>query len=97
MSEYYDRQGKPMELMEWASIFEQRDKKQVAHDLVGHVRVSTVWLGLNHAFGDGPPLIFETLVFGGSLDMEMDRYSTEDQALVGHAAMVERVRQAEAK
>ncbi|WP_166903861.1 hypothetical protein [Mycobacterium sp. DL440] len=33
------------------------------------VVVSTVWLGLNHSFtDDGPPIIFETMVFGGVHD-----------------------------
>ena len=55
------------------------------------VTVSTVWLGMDHSFGDGPPLIFETMVFGGELDQECDRYTTEEQAQQGHAAMVARV------
>ena len=64
-------------------------------------RVSTVFLGLNHQFGDGPPLIFETMIFSpGPLDQECWRYSTESEALVGHAAAVaqlqEALRQAEA-
>ena len=55
--------------------------------------VSTVWLGLNHQYGDGPPLIFETMVFGGDGDSrECERYSTEAEALAGHKAMVARLR-----
>ena len=40
--------------------------------------VSTVWLGLDHAHGDGPPILFETMVFGeGSwVDQDCQRYST---------------------
>jgi hypothetical protein len=56
------------------------------------VDVSTVFLSLNHSFTDGPPLVFETMVFGGPLDGEQDRYSTRADALAGHARMVERVR-----
>ena len=55
------------------------------------VHVSTVWLGLDHSYDGGPPLIFETMVFGGGLDLEMERYSTEAEALAGHAAMCARV------
>lgn len=48
-------------------------------------RVSTVWLGIDHSFTpDGPPLIFETMVFGGPMDMYTRRYSTQAQALAGH-------------
>ena len=80
-----------MELLEWAKAFENKDR-QLAQDFVGDVRVSTVWLGLDHRFGGGGrPLIFETMVFGGPLDGEQDRYSTEEQAMAGHAAMLKRV------
>jgi hypothetical protein len=56
------------------------------------VVVSTVFLGVNHGFGEGPPLLFETLVRGGRHDEYMDRYSTRDEALAGHQKIVEMVR-----
>ena len=86
---YYDRQGRPMGRNEWAAAFQENG---VAKTDVGDVSVSTVWLGLDHGHGGGPPVIFETMVFGGPLDGEQERYSTEAEALAGHAAMVERVR-----
>ena len=61
---------------------------------VGDHWVSTVFLGINHGFDpDEDPLLFETMVFdkerhGG----DMERYSTWDDALAGHEAMVERVK-----
>jgi len=66
-------------------------KRHVREDFFGDIRISTVFLGIDHSFGDGPPLIFETMVFGGALDQEMDRYSTWDEAEGGHNAMMERV------
>lgn len=55
--------------------------------------VSTVFLGMDHNFvGNGPPILWETLVFGGHLDGEMDRYTSEADALNGHDAMLARVR-----
>ena len=79
---------------EWARKFEINPQRIVARDTIGNVRVSTVFLGIDHNFlGDGPPLIFETMVFGASaLDGEQDRYSTWDEAEAGHAAMVARVK-----
>ena len=57
--------------------------------------VSTVFLGMDHSFGrEGGPVLFETMVFGGPLDGEQDRYRTIDEARAGHAAMVERARAA---
>ena len=55
--------------------------------------VSTVWLGLNHNWDDGPPLIFETMVFQSRENLEtvdQDRYATEDDAIIGHQLMVEK-------
>jgi len=50
-----------------------------------------VFLGLNHSFGEGPPLLFETMVFGGALDQEQARYTTWEQAEAGHKQMLARV------
>lgn len=53
----------------------------MAYDkLPGDVEVSTVFLVLDPQFGPGPPLLFETLVFGGEFDEEMERYSTWKEA-----------------
>lgn len=38
------------------------------------------------------PLHFETMVFGGPMDGEIDRYETVEQARAGHELMVARVR-----
>jgi hypothetical protein len=91
MSQYFDRQGKPMDLTQWLASFESGDRI-VAADDVGEATVSTVWLGLNHSFTDGPPLIFETMVFGGEHDQDQERYSTEAEALAGHRRIVESLR-----
>lgn len=59
--------------------------------------VSTVWLGLDHNLDDGPPLIFETMVFGGPSDdedqddrdeHETERYATYSDAEQGHRRYV---------
>jgi len=66
--------------------------KRVGDTNVGELRVSTVWLGLNHAFGPGPPLIFETMVFGLDDGEElMFRYSTLEEAEAGHLRVVNRL------
>jgi hypothetical protein len=56
--------------------------------------VSTVFTGLDHQWRDGDPLLFETMIFGGPLDQEQDRYSTWEQAERGHADAVTRARKA---
>ena len=76
----------------WEKMFKNTKTRQVAESKTNDVWVSTVFLGFDHNWGDGPPLLFETMVFGGKLDQEQKRYSTWDEAVRGHAAIVERVR-----
>lgn len=62
-----------------------------------------MWLGLDHSFFEGPPLIFETMVFAAEEreivlasgrpvkihdSLDMRRYSTEQQAIAGHNEIV---------
>lgn len=82
------------DLVTWGKWFELADRT-VAKAHVGDSEVSTVFLGADYSWGDGPPLLFETLVFGGPLADEMERYSTWEQAIAGHEAMVARCRKAE--
>jgi len=68
------------------------DPWRVAHTTIGQVLISTVFLGLDHQWGDGPPLLFETMVFGGAYHHECERYSTWDEAEAGHKIWCETVR-----
>lgn len=89
MLDYYDRQGRPITMEQWAELRE--DHLHVAETWVGQLWVSTVWLGMDHGWGDGPPLIFETMVFARRVSYSeflCFRYSTEAAALVGHQRAV---------
>jgi hypothetical protein len=55
------------------------------------VRVSTVFLGLNLQDDEGPPMVFETMVFVHGLPTMQQRYSTWQDAEQGHQAIVEGV------
>ena len=69
------------------------DEYRVAFDDIGDVRISTVFLGLDHDYaGHGPSLLFETMIFGGRYEGYQTRYSTWIEAKVGHAQAVDRVR-----
>ena len=74
-------------LIQWAESFEN-DNRIVAQTSIGKVKVSTVFLGIDHSFGGDIPLLFETLIFGGSLNSKMKRYETWEQAELGHKEMV---------
>lgn len=67
------------------------DYKRVAYTKVGDTQVSTVWLGTDLNLYGGKPLIFETMVFDKDDNyIEEERYSTEAEALKGHAKLVKK-------
>jgi hypothetical protein len=75
--------------LDWGKWF-QTANRVVARNENDGVVVSTVFLGLDHRFGGkGPPLIFETMIFGGPRDQETYRYSTWEEAEAGHRKLLE--------
>lgn len=96
-----DREPVPEPDMEkWGAWFQnanrivRKDTAKVSLDgkPIGNIEVSTVFLGIDHAFGGGKPLLFETCVFGGALDGEYERCSTWEAAEKMHEKMCERVK-----
>lgn len=79
------------DLMKWAEWFEKAER-HVNRETIDGVDISTVFLAMDHSFGHGPPMLFETMVFGGKLDEDQDRCSTWEQAEKMHKDMCERVR-----
>lgn len=84
------------DLETWGRWMQKNDRHVAVTDLAdGVVTVSTVFLGLDHRhFGRGPPILFETMVFGLTMedgDMQW-RYSSWDDAEVGHKATVKKVK-----
>lgn len=77
---------------EWARWFNSEDR-HVGYDFVGEYRVSTVFLGSDHGFGEGAPLWFETMIFGADendfADQFMYRYTTWEDADRGHKLAVQ--------
>jgi hypothetical protein len=56
-----------------------------------------VFLGLDHSFGRGDPVLFETMVFGGPLGSAQWRYCTWAEAERGHEEAVVQARKAGAQ
>lgn len=93
---YYNRQGEPITLEEGMRLF--GTDNTVARTIIGSWMVSTVFLVIDHGFGQlGPPVLFETLIvegvgepyadnrtYGRWVDLYSDRYCTEEAALAGH-------------
>jgi hypothetical protein len=89
VSVYYDPDGNPMTTLEWRKAFETWDRT-VRKTEVNGLLVSTVWLGMDHNFSQtGPPLIFETMVFGNDGEEYCERYATKTEAKKGHNDAVE--------
>jgi hypothetical protein len=76
---------------------QEKQDRTVEKSTIGDYWVSTVFLGLDHQWeDDGPPLLFETMVFGkGPLDERQERCTTWEEAEVMHENMCEEVRQHE--
>lgn len=97
MNGHFDRNGNEIDLMQWSRLLNTNYQRVAFESLIDLAHpditydVSTVWLGLDHRFtGEGPPIIFETMIFGpGPLDETTRRYATEQQALEGHQQMVD--------
>ena len=95
-------------VLEWAQWFESAgEKRRVAITVVRDVTVSTVFLGLDHSFGMGEPLIYETMVFENKISEEegrkfrktvdedglFNRYTTREEAVKGHNDIIKLVKQ----
>jgi hypothetical protein len=81
------------EYCRWRASVDDSGEWQIARDadeLTGW-QVSTVFLGLDHQHGIGPPVLWETMVFGGPLEGDCERYTSRAAALAGHAETCARV------
>jgi hypothetical protein len=87
-----DHTYRECDLMEWSTQFKSTNRK-IADDKINGYHISTVWLGYDHNWlGDGPPLLFETMVFkddGSMQEIYCDRYSTWEEAEAGHKKAIE--------
>ena len=70
--------------------------RRVASTEWGPFWISTVFLGLDHSYDGAGPMLFETMVFlrwpVEEGDIEMERWATYSEALLGHMTMCDRVK-----
>lgn len=93
---WFDMDGSRISTDEYCARLKADPKwRRVARTEVGQRYVSTVLLGLDHGHGAGPPIIFESMSFPDCDRCE--RYSTREQAVAGHAAMVAQLEAEDAK
>lgn len=91
------------DVIEWSKWFERANEDRIIAQTNIHAPgnlkereafVSTVFLGINHNFTGGPPVLFETLIeFTGDNSGDIaDRYGTVEDAKIGHEIYVAAVR-----
>jgi len=83
-----------IDAVKWGQWYEKSNRHVGLHEF-GSIRVSTVFLGVDHGWAGMAPVLWETMVFDdnkGPLDGEMTRCSGSwEQAEAMHQAMVARV------
>ena len=97
-----DDNGEPLlmdDLHVWARWLESHKSTTVlAQDMAANedvvVLISTVFGGVDHNWGEGLPILWETMIFGGPHDGYSERYTSRDEARIGHAEAVAMVRRA---
>ncbi len=81
------------DLEQWAAWFDNTANRRVSETFICGTRISTVFLGLNHQFGEGTPLLFETIAFSKDGEEEFcERCSTWDEAVAQHERAVDTIR-----
>jgi hypothetical protein len=86
---YYNLDSKEITREEWKKLRREIGNK-IKRDIVGDFLVSTIWLGMNHAFMSDKIEIFETMVFlNFPKDIYCQRYATKEDAIKGHNKIVE--------
>lgn len=81
------------DVIEWGRWFETANRHVADTHLSDGVRVSTAFLGIDHNFGGGEPILFETMIFGGKHDQYTERYCTYEEAEIGHKQALTKVKE----
>ena len=95
--QYADPLGNPITLFEWCVCCESLERhvlQDYFEDEGNEIRVSTVWMGLNHSWCGGLK-IFETMIFGIEDNEDLkdfqERYATLEESEKGHKRAVSMV------
>ncbi len=87
-----DSAGQPLrekDISRWGAWFSvHKEERVIGETDKGMVKVLTIFLGLDHNYGQGDPLLFETRIINGIHDGYNDRYTTRGAAEAGHKEAV---------
>lgn len=103
-SDFYilDDNGLPLrctDITKWAKFYDGHKNRRVAEHITHGIRVSTVFLGIDHSYGTGPeagpPVLWETMTFGtggiGWPENNMRRYTSAEDAMKGHLYIMDEI------
>ena len=92
-----DENNKPVKavsIMESAEQLEKNpERKAVKQEHIDDIFISTVFLGLDHAWDSDIPVLWETMIFGGEHDQYQERYTSYEDALKGHQTALNLVKE----
>jgi hypothetical protein len=95
-----DHNPVPATVKEWGDFRSKPDGKRVELTQLPNCWVSTVFLGMDHGYGEGAPVLFETMAFEGDyhangckdeIEEGSNRYRTWDEAVAGHKEIVSKL------
>ena len=84
------------DLLTWAGWFDDHDRVVVQTELPDDVFVSTVFTAIDVGFRNALPMLFETMIFGGSSHGFVQKYATWEEAEAGHAEVLALMRRGDA-
>lgn len=82
---YFDMDGNPIPLLEWGRRREDYESRILCRDMIGDLRLVTIWLGFVDPTIDGARLFGTALFDDGPGPTELETYDTEADAIEGHA------------
>lgn len=89
---WYGLDLEPITDVEAEGLLRNIDSRRILYTILttdkGQCQISTIFLVLDHAWDDGPPMLWETMAFGGPRDECIMRYRSEADAILGHAEAV---------
>ncbi len=84
-----DKEPAPCTFAEYASNMKSAENRIIEQTRVGELTVSTVFTGIDHAFGMGEKQLFETSVFGFPDNIQPQwRFASWDDAVNQHLQLV---------
>jgi len=88
-SRYFNKNAEPICMCEWSRLFSDHQYQVIEKTDFKDLFISTVWLGMDHGFGNHDrPIIFETMIFKGDEGELQRRWATEEEAVEGHDKIV---------